>query len=76
MNQNNYQHGTINRRQFVKQLVDLCPQALIVTGLGSPAYDVYAAGDRPENFYLLGAMGAASAMGLGLAIAQPGKNPF
>jgi len=74
MSQNNYQHGTINRREFVKKLVDLCPEALIVTGLGSPSYDVFAAGDRPENFYLWGAMGAAAAMGLGIAIAQPEKS--
>jgi phosphonopyruvate decarboxylase len=74
MSQNNYQHGTINRREFVKELVDLCPEALIVTGLGSPSYDVFAAGDRPENFYLWGAMGAAAAMGLGIAIAQPEKS--
>lgn len=73
MSQNNYQHGTINRRQFVQELVDLCPEALIVTGLGSPSYDVFAAGDRPQNFYLWGAMGAAAAMGLGVAIAQPDK---
>lgn len=74
MSQNNYQHGTINRREFVKELVDLCPEALIVSGLGSPSYDVFAAGDRPENFYLWGAMGAAAAMGLGIAIAQPEKS--
>ena len=74
MSQNNYQHGTINRREFVKELVDLCPEALIVTGLGSPSYDVFAAGDRPENFYLWGAMGAAAAMGLGIANAQPEKS--
>lgn len=67
----NYQHGTIDRRAFVKELVSHCPKALIVTGLGSPSYDVFAAGDRSSNFYLWGAMGAAAATGLGLAIAQP-----
>jgi thiamine pyrophosphate-dependent acetolactate synthase large subunit-like protein len=50
------------------------PDALVVTGLGSPSYDVFAAGDRPGNFYLWGAMGGAAAMGLGLALAQPGKS--
>jgi thiamine pyrophosphate-dependent acetolactate synthase large subunit-like protein len=42
--------------------------------LGSPTYDVFAAGDRPENFYLWGAMGGAAAMGLGLALAQPDRS--
>ena len=50
-----------------------CPRALVVSGLGSASYDVFAAGDRPENFYLWGAMGAAAAVGLGLALAQPDR---
>jgi len=66
-------YGEIDRRIFVKQLIDACPEALIVTGLGSPSYDVFAAGDRDRNFYLWGAMGGAAAMALGLAIAQPEK---
>ena len=65
--------ATIDRRDFVKKLIDQCPDALIVTGLGSPTYDVFAAGDRNKNFYLWGAMGGAALIGLGLAIAQPDK---
>lgn len=68
------QQGTIDRRQFVKELIAACPDALIISGLGSPSYDVFAAGDRPENFYLWGAMGGAAMMALGLAIAQPHKS--
>ena len=45
----------------------------MVTGLGSPTYDASAAGDRPLNFYLWGAMGGAAMIGLGLALAQPGR---
>jgi thiamine pyrophosphate-dependent acetolactate synthase large subunit-like protein len=48
-----------------------CPTALVVPGLGSSNYDLFAAGDRPENFYMWGAMGGAASIGLGLAIAQP-----
>lgn len=65
--------ATIERRDFVKQLIDQCPEALVVTGLGSPTYDVFAAGDRDKNFYLWGAMGGAALIGLGLALAQPEK---
>jgi len=63
----------VERRQFVDKLIKLIPDALIVTGLGSPSYDVFAAGDRDQNFYLWGAMGGAAAMGLGMALAQPDK---
>lgn len=67
------QQGQIDRREFVNALIAACPEALIISGLGSPSYDVFAAGDRDENFYLWGAMGGAAVMGLGLAIAQPQK---
>lgn len=61
----------VNRRAFVARLLAATPDALVVTGLGSPAYDVFAAGDRDRNYYLWGAMGGATSIGLGLALAQP-----
>jgi thiamine pyrophosphate-dependent acetolactate synthase large subunit-like protein len=66
--------STIDRREFVARLIAACPDSLIITGLGSSTYDVFAAGDRPENFYLWGAMGGAAVMGLGLALAQPKRS--
>lgn len=64
----------VDRRQFVAQLMGMIPEALVVTGLGSPSYDVFAAGARRENFYLWGAMGAATPLALGLALAQPNRS--
>lgn len=61
----------VDRRAFVSGLLKEIPDAFVITGLGSSTYDVFAAGDRNRNFYLWGAMGGASAIGLGLAIAQP-----
>jgi thiamine pyrophosphate-dependent acetolactate synthase large subunit-like protein len=43
----------------------------VVASLGHPAYDLFAAGDRPANFYTWGSMGLASSIGLGLAMARP-----
>jgi thiamine pyrophosphate-dependent acetolactate synthase large subunit-like protein len=65
--------GTIDRREAVKKLLDARDGALVVTGLGSPSYDVHAAGDRDDNYYLWGAMGGAALVGLGLAQAQPAR---
>jgi phosphonopyruvate decarboxylase len=64
----------VDRRAFVATLLAATPEALVVTGLGSPAYDVFAAGDRDLNYYLWGAMGGAAALGLGLALAQPSRS--
>lgn len=61
---------TLDRRVAVKKLLDTREGALVVSGLGSPSYDVHAAGDRDDNYYLWGAMGGAALVGLGLAQAQ------
>ena len=64
----------VDRRAFVAKLLEATPDSLVVTGLGSPSYDVFAAGDRDRNFYLWGAMGGSTSLGLGLALAQPKKS--
>ena len=61
----------LNRREVVHSLFSNRGDMLVVTGLGQPAYDSYAAGDDPRTFYLWGAMGGAVPMGLGMAIARP-----
>lgn len=43
----------------------------VIASLGHPAYDLYVAGDRPENFYTWGSMGVATSVGLGVAMARP-----
>ena len=63
----------LDRREVVRSLLVERENCLVVSGLGSPTYDVHAAGDRAENFYLWGGMGGASMIGLGLAMAQPNK---
>jgi thiamine pyrophosphate-dependent acetolactate synthase large subunit-like protein len=61
----------LDRRSFVKALLADRGGLLVVAGLGTPTYDVAAAGDHPLNFYLWGAMGGAAMIGLGLALARP-----
>jgi thiamine pyrophosphate-dependent acetolactate synthase large subunit-like protein len=61
----------LDRRAAVARLLRDRGDALVITGLGSPTYDVAAAGDAPLNFYLWAGMGGAAMMGLGLALAQP-----
>lgn len=61
----------IDRRSAVARLLRDRGDLLVVTGLGSPTYDVAAAGDHERNFYLWGAMGGAALVGLGLSLARP-----
>lgn len=65
--------SAMDRREAVAKLMAARGGALVVTGLGSPTYDVHAAGDRDGNYYLWGAMGGAALIGLGLAQAQPDR---
>ena len=65
--------SALDRRAATAQLLRGRGDTLVVTGLGSTTYDVFAAGDHPLNFYLWGAMGGASMIGLGLAKARPDR---
>ena len=65
--------GTLDRREVVATLMRDPGDLLVITGLGAATYDVGITGDRPQNFYLWGAMGGTAMIGLGLAIAQPKK---
>jgi len=61
----------LRRREVVRHLIAAREDLLVVTGLGSAAWDVTASGDRDLTFPLWGAMGGAVSMALGLALAQP-----
>jgi thiamine pyrophosphate-dependent acetolactate synthase large subunit-like protein len=65
--------GTLKRREVAAMLLRDPGDLLVVTGLGAPSYDAAAAGERPLNFYLWGAMGGAAMVGLGIALAQPNR---
>jgi len=66
--------ATLRRRPLVKTiLAGTDDNLLVIAGLGSSNWDITAAGDRPLNMPLWGAMGAPVPMGLGLALAQPTK---
>jgi thiamine pyrophosphate-dependent acetolactate synthase large subunit-like protein len=65
--------GVLDRRAVAAALLREPGDLLVVTGLGAASYDAGAAGDRPLNFYLWGAMGGTAMVGLGLALAQPNR---
>ncbi|WP_218940242.1 thiamine pyrophosphate-dependent enzyme [Denitrobaculum tricleocarpae] len=61
----------LNRREAVAELLEDRGDLIVTTGLGSPSYDVMAAGDHDRNYYLWAAMGSAATVGLGLAMSRP-----
>src|SRR5437762_10225248 len=63
---------TMNRFDLTSRLVKrLDDQTAVVAGIGNTNFDLWAAGQRPQNFYMLGSMGLAFPIALGVALAQP-----
>ena len=61
------------RSEVLKTLIPLISDELVVTNIGLPSQEMHLLDDQPTNFYMLGTMGLASSIGLGLAMAQPKK---
>ena len=66
----------MNRVEASQRLISLLDREPVVASLGHPAYDLYAAADRAENFYTWGSMGLATSIGLGIALARPDLRVF
>ena len=61
------------RSDVLKTLIPLISDQLVVTNIGLPSQEMHLLDDQPTNFYMLGTMGLASSIGLGLALAQDKK---
>ncbi len=62
----------LNRTALTKLLVrSLKADEAVIGGIGNANFDLFAAGHRPQNFYMLGSMGLACPIALGVALAQP-----
>ncbi|WP_321897575.1 thiamine pyrophosphate-dependent enzyme [Paraburkholderia heleia] len=64
----------MNRSALTRRLVArLRSNEAVIGGIGNTNFDLWASGQRPQNFYMLGSMGLAIPIALGVAIAQPGR---
>ena len=62
----------LNRADLTRRLVaKLKHDEAVIAGIGNANFDLFAAGHRPQNFYMLGSMGLACPIALGVAVAQP-----
>ena len=67
----------MNRFNLTSRLVaKLKHDEAVVGGIGNTKFDLWAAGHRPQNFYMLGSMGLAFPIALGVALAQPKRRVF
>lgn len=67
----------MNRFDVTSRLIaKLKHEEVVVGGIGNTNFDLWAAGHRPQNFYMLGSMGLAFPIALGVALAQPDRRVF
>ena len=65
----------LNRTTLTQRLVaKLNSEEAVIGGIGFTNFDLWASGPRPQNFYMLGSMGLAIPIALGVAIAQPQRH--
>ena len=81
MKENPYQYywrlnigDIMQRRDAIEKIMESIDDELIVCNIGFPSRELYDIADRDENFYMIGSMGLASSIGLGLALAQPNRD--
>lgn len=61
----------LNRREVLAKVLENRGDALVVPGLGTSNYDLFAVSPSDDNAYMWNAMGLTVPTTLGLAIAQP-----
>ena len=68
------QAKVMSRFDLISRMVrKLHKDEAVIGGIGYTNFDLWAAGRRPQNFYMLGSMGLAAPIALGVAIAQPDR---
>jgi sulfopyruvate decarboxylase subunit beta len=58
----------MRRWEAIQEISGVLEDEFVVCNLGHASQELYAAGDRDRNFYMLGSMGLASSIGLGVAL--------
>ena len=67
----------MNRTDITRRLVArLTHEEAVVGGIGNTNFELWASGQRPQNFYMLGSMGLAIPIATGVALAQPERQVF
>ena len=66
--------NVLSRLELTRRLAArLHNEEAVVAGIGNTNFDLAAVGHRPQNFYMMGSMGLAAPIALGVALAQPAR---
>src|SRR4029079_7888686 len=65
--------GNMKRLDALQAIYPELEKAIVVTIMGAVAAELQSIGHRPNFFYLQHAMGLASSLGLGIALARPDR---
>ena len=63
----------MRRYEAIKLIMEHINNEIMISNIGHPSQELFAIKDRPDNFYMLGSMGLASSIGLGVALSSPKK---
>ncbi|NWJ29668.1 sulfopyruvate decarboxylase subunit beta [Marine Group I thaumarchaeote] len=66
----------MDRRKAIKIISQQIGDEIIISANGFLSRDLFDLFEKPSNFYMLGSMGLASSIGLGVAIKNPKKRVF
>lgn len=61
------------RSEILREIAPIIRDQLVICNIGLPSQELHLIDDQPSNFYMLGTMGLASSIGLGVALAQDKK---
>lgn len=68
------EEGTLqSRARAIGAILELLTDQPVVICNGFPSREAYTIADRPTHFYMIGSMGVAAAIGLGVALNKPNK---
>lgn len=63
----------LTRSDVLRRIIDLTTESniVVIATTGYTGRELFALKDRPNHFYMVGSMGCASSLGLGLSLARP-----
>ena len=63
-----FEHAVMTRYDAIRAMLSHLKDKIIISNIGVPSKELYAVCDQSTNFYMLGSMGLASSVGLGVSL--------